>query len=55
VLESDNFELYDSGSLLWWAGKELNKSKPIREYAGRNDKTKMIVKVQKLGGEQPLR
>jgi hypothetical protein len=41
--------------VLWWAGKELSKAKAIREYAGKNDKTKMIVKVQKVGGEQPLR
>lgn len=40
---------------MWWAGKELEKSKKISEYSGKNEKTKIIVKVQKAGGEQPLR
>ena len=33
----------------------MEKSKKISEYAGKNDKTKIIVKAQKVGGEQPLR
>lgn len=28
---------------------------PLLHYAGKNEKTKIIVKVQKFGGEQPLR
>ena len=42
-------------STLWWAGKELEKERALMEYAGKNEKTKIIVKVQKAGGEQPPR
>lgn len=52
---SVTIQLYDQKSILWWAGKELDKSKKISEYAGKNEKTKIIVKAQKAGGEQPLR
>jgi len=33
----------------------LEKDKSISEYVGKYDKTKVIVKVQKWGGQQPLR
>lgn len=48
-------QFYDERSTLWWAGKILEKNKKISDYVGQNEKTKIIVKAQKVGGEQPLR
>ena len=33
---------------LWWAGKEMLKGKTLADYVGKNDKTKIIVKMQKV-------
>lgn len=48
-------QLYDEKSLVWWAGKQLDKNKKISDYIGKNQKTKIIIKLQKSGGQQPLR
>eukprot|EP01137_Pigoraptor_chileana_P026501 Opistho-2@7872 len=40
---------------LWWAGKELLKEKKLGDFIGRNEKTKIIVKIQKRGGGAPVR
>lgn len=34
---------------LWWASKELQRGKNLQDYAGKNEKTKLIVKLQKVG------
>uniref|UniRef100_A0A8V0Y711 C21orf59 homolog n=1 Tax=Gallus gallus TaxID=9031 RepID=A0A8V0Y711_CHICK len=43
---------------LWWAGKELKETKLLSDYVGRNEKTTIIVKIQKKGqgapGREPL-
>ena len=33
---------------LWWASKKLVPSQPLQDYAGRNEKTKLIIKLQKV-------
>jgi cilia- and flagella-associated protein 298 len=33
---------------LWWANKELLREKFLSDYVGKNDKTKIIVKLQKV-------
>lgn len=33
----------------------MEKHKTIADYIGKNEKSKIIVKVQKWGGQQPLR
>lgn len=48
-------KIFDERASVWWAGKELDKDKAIAEYVGKNEKSKIIVKVQKWGGQQPLR
>ncbi|KAI8923536.1 hypothetical protein BC831DRAFT_470563 [Entophlyctis helioformis] len=40
---------------LWWAGKELMRDKKLSDYTGKNDKCKIIVKIQKRGQGPPLR
>jgi hypothetical protein len=47
--------VFDERASVWWAGKELEKGKTVGEYVGKNEKSKIIVKVQKWGGQQPLR
>ncbi|XP_072254300.1 cilia- and flagella-associated protein 298 [Pyxicephalus adspersus] len=40
---------------LWWAGKELLRNKKLVDYVGKNEKTKIIVKIQKRGHGAPAR
>ena len=47
--------MFDDRAMVWWAGKQLENDKAVGEYAGKNEKTRLIVKVQKWGGQQPLR
>jgi len=44
----------DGGSI-WWAGKELQPTKHLHEFVGRNEKTKLVVKLQKRGAGPPGR
>ncbi|KAL7847485.1 hypothetical protein AOLI_G00222030 [Acnodon oligacanthus] len=43
---------------LWWASKEMQRGKKLQDYVGRNEKTKIVVKIQKRGqgapGREPL-
>lgn len=40
---------------LWWAAKELKKTSKLSDYVGKNEKTKIIVKIQKKGQGAPAR
>ncbi|XP_009905685.2 cilia- and flagella-associated protein 298 [Dryobates pubescens] len=48
----------ESEAQLWWAGKELQETKLLSDYVGKNEKTTIIVKIQKKGrgapGREPL-
>lgn len=48
VLEEDTAQL-------WWAGKHLERGKLLRDFIGRNEKTKIIAKLQKKGQGAPAR
>ncbi|XP_077098414.1 cilia- and flagella-associated protein 298 [Siphateles boraxobius] len=45
----------DDDAQLWWASKELQKGKKLQDYVGKNEKTKIIVKIQKRGQGAPAR
>ncbi len=40
---------------LWWAGKELQRGKLLCDFVGKNEKTKLVVKLQKRGAGAPQR
>lgn len=40
---------------LWWAAKEMQKGKKLQDYIGKNEKTKLVVKIQKKGQGAPAR
>ncbi|CAH0393975.1 unnamed protein product [Bemisia tabaci] len=40
---------------LWFSGRELNREKLLRDYVGPNDKSKLIVKLARLGQGAPAR
>lgn len=40
---------------LWFCGKELKRGKKLEEFLGKNEKTKVIVKLQKCGQGPPGR
>lgn len=40
---------------MWWAGKELIREKQLNSYTGKNQKTKIIVKLTKTGSGAPVR
>lgn len=49
-----SLEVIEQGSL-WWAGKELLPEKLLSDYVGKNEKTKVIVKLTKKGSSAPGR
>ena len=40
---------------LWWSGKPLDKASDFTKYTGKNDKTKVVVKLTKEGANAPQR
>ena len=44
----------DQGTL-WWAAKEMQAGKKLLDYVGKNEKTKIVVKLQKRGTGPPGR
>jgi len=40
---------------LWWANKELHDEKLLCDYCGKNERTKLGVKIQKAGMSAPAR
>lgn len=40
---------------LWWASKEMLRGKKLQDYTGTNEKTKIVVKLQKRGQGAPAR
>lgn len=47
--------LEESNTQLWWAGKEILPVKKLMDYIGRNEKTKIVAKLQKKGQGPPAR
>ena len=47
--------LEEETAQLWWAGKELVRSKKLMNYVGRNEKTKIVAKLQRKGQGAPAR
>ena len=47
-------EVIEHGAL-WWAGKELLPEKSLEDYVGKNEKTKIVIKLSKKGGQAPGR
>lgn len=42
-------------STLWWAGKEFHRDQTVADRVGRNEKTKVVAKLQKPGSGPPMR
>jgi len=54
--QSDVYDfLVSKETAIWWAGKELFRGKSLFDYVGKNEKTKIVVKLQKAGGGAPVR
>ncbi|KAI8803774.1 hypothetical protein BJ742DRAFT_827437 [Cladochytrium replicatum] len=47
--------LLENETSLWWASKELSPEKILRDYIGRNEKTTVVIKLQKKGQGAPMR
>ena len=48
-------QLDASTAQLWWASKEFPRGGTVGERVGRNEKTKIVVKLQKPGSGPPAR
>ena len=40
---------------IWFSGKEMQSSKKLSDFIGKNEKTKVIIKIQKKGHGAPGR
>nr|XP_042896320.1 cilia- and flagella-associated protein 298 [Parasteatoda tepidariorum] len=47
--------LIDNKAEIWWANKNLDKDKILSDYVGKNEKSKLVVKLQKQGHGAPGR
>lgn len=53
---SDLQDILDAeDSIIWWAGKELQAGKFLHEYLGKNEKTKVICRLQPKSAGAPVR
>lgn len=50
-----NDELDPETSTLWFAGKSMQPEKKLSDHLGRNERTKVVVKLQKKGSGAPAR
>lgn len=48
-------EMDPETSTLWFAGKQMLAEKQLKDYVGRHEKTKVVVKLQKKGAGAPAR
>lgn len=48
-------DIIEGPQALWWVGKQLDAAQDIAKYSGRNEKTKLVVKIAKAGGHAPPR
>jgi len=53
----DSLDVHDADtSVLWWASKQLSREgKLLKDYVGRNNKTKIVVQITKRGQGAPTR
>lgn len=40
---------------IWFSGKEMQRGKLLSDFVGKNEKTKVIAKIQKKGNAAPGR
>ena len=48
LLQASLQVLDESTAQLWWAGKEMHRGKLLKDFVGKNEKTKIIAKLQKV-------
>lgn len=48
VLQASLQVIPEKEAQLWWAAKELHRDKKLQDYIGKNEKTKIVVKIQKV-------
>jgi len=54
ILETPSTELFhDESSTLWFAAKEMKRDQPLSVYVGKNEKSKVIIKLQRSSAGPP--
>jgi len=48
-------DILDNTAQLWWAGKQMMPENKLGDHVGKNEKTKIVAKLQKKGGGAPQR
>lgn len=48
-------DILQGNVVMWWTGKPLAREVELAKYTGKNDKTKIVVKLGKEGGSAPPR
>merc|ERR1711998_241916 len=47
--------MQEDATVMWWASKQLDRSKTLQDFVGKNDKTKIVVQRTKKGAGAPQR
>lgn len=48
-------DILTGSTVMWWTGKPLAKEEQLMKYTGKNEKTKIVVKLTAEGGSAPAR
>jgi len=48
-------DILDTSAQIWWAGKQMMPENKLCDHIGKNEKTKIVAKLQKKGGGAPQR
>jgi len=48
-------DILDNTAQIWWAGKQMMNENQLSSHVGKNEKTKIVCKLQKKGGGAPQR
>lgn len=48
-------DILDNNAQIWWAGKQMLPGNKLSDHVGKNEKTKIVAKLQKKGGGAPQR
>lgn len=50
-----NDDLDPEETVVWYCGKQMDPKKRLQDHVGKNEKTKVVVKIQKRGASAPSR
>lgn len=48
ILQASTEVLEEDNTSIWFSGKEMLRGKQLKDFIGKNEKTKIVAKIQKV-------